>query len=109
MVSRPRSGAGRHPGFSRDDRRPGRSRRGILETGKNQGMKNEDVQKRAFLRRAVSPNLFTSTLHPEFIPALVTANLMTPCLWEWAAASVSGVDVSNPIAGLQAIHHFLNK
>lgn len=72
-------------------------------------MIHDEHRKRAFLRRAVSPNLFTSTLHPEFIPALVTANLMTPCLWDWAALSVKDVDVSNPIAGLQAIHRFLNK
>lgn len=72
-------------------------------------MTTDDDRKRAFLHRAVSPNLFTSTLHPEFIPALVMANLMTPCLWEWAAQSVQGVDVANPLSALQAIHRFLNK
>ena len=64
---------------------------------------------RAFLRRAVSPNLFTCTLHPEFIPALVIANLMTPCLWEWAKHSGAGAEKENPHKAFAAIHHFLNK
>lgn len=57
----------------------------------------------------MSPNLFTCTLHPEFIPALVMANLMTPCLWDWAKQSVAGVDTTKPLVALDAIHHFLNK
>ncbi len=65
--------------------------------------------RRHFYRRAVSPNLFTCTLHPEFIPSLVVANLMTPCLWEWAEQSVAGVGVTKPHAALDAIHKFLNK
>jgi len=68
-----------------------------------------EERQRAYLRRAVSPNLFTCTLHPEFIPALVVANLMTPCLWHWAEQSVAGVDVSNPHKAFAAIHRFLNK
>ncbi len=63
--------------------------------------------RRNYLRRAVAPNLFTSVLHPEFIPALVIANLMTPCLWEWAGKSVS--DPTKPVRALQEIHHFLNQ
>jgi len=62
---------------------------------------------RDFLRRAVAPNLFTSTLHPEFIPALVAANLMTPQVWEWAKKAVP--DPSSPVAALRGIHRFLNK
>lgn len=66
-------------------------------------------KKRAYLRRAVAPNLFTSTLHPEFIPALVTANLMTPCLWEWAERIMAEVKMPGPVEALHAIHQFLNK
>ncbi len=73
------------------------------------GHPEPDPRHRAFLSRAVAPNLYTSTLHPEFIPALVTANLMTPHLWHWAEQSMAGVDVANPTAALQAIHRFLNK
>lgn len=63
--------------------------------------------RRNYLRRAVAPNLFTSVLHPEFIPALVVANLMTPCLWEWAGKSVS--DPTRPLEALREIHRFLNQ
>jgi len=75
----------------------------------NNGLPELDAKRRAFLRRAVAPNLYTCTLHPEFIPALVTANLMTPHLWHWAEQSMAGVDRANPTAALQAIHRFLNK
>jgi hypothetical protein len=68
-----------------------------------------DDKHRAFLRRAVSPNLFTTTLHPEFIPALVAAHLMTPCLWEWAEKCMHGVDTSDPTAAFRAIQRFLNR
>ncbi|MEI6339165.1 MAG: hypothetical protein WCQ57_11360 [Verrucomicrobiota bacterium] len=64
---------------------------------------------RAFLRRAVSPNLFTCTLHPEFIPGLVIANLMTPCLWEWAEHSGAAGEKENPHKAFAAIQRFLNK
>ncbi len=68
-----------------------------------------DPKHRALLRRALSPNLFTTTLHPEFIPALVVANLMTPRLWDWTAQCMRGVDVADPEAAYRAIHRFLNK
>lgn len=70
---------------------------------------NTPEKHRAFLRRAVSPNLFTCTLHPEFIPALVIANLMTPCLWEWAEHSGAAAEKENPPKAFAVIHRFLNK
>lgn len=63
--------------------------------------------RRNYLGRAVAPNLFTTAQHPEFIPALVAANLMTPCLWEWAKKCVS--NPSGRIDALHQIHHFLNQ
>lgn len=66
---------------------------------------------RHFFIRAIRPTLFSATLHPEFIPALVLANLMTPRLWEWADKiradpAWTGTD---PAERLRRLHRFLNK
>ncbi len=69
------------------------------------------VERAAFRVRAIRPTLFNATLHPEFIPGLVLANLMTPRLWAWADTirtdpAWAGADSAGR---LRLLHRFLNK
>lgn len=61
-----------------------------------------------YLERAVAPNLFTTTLHPEFVPALIAANLMTPRLWEWGRHIRDSKPAGTSAEILTAIHHFMD-
>lgn len=69
------------------------------------------LEHHAYLCRAVRPTLFSATLHPEFIPALVLANLMTPRLWHWAETLTTNPAWRDADTGgrLRLLHRFLNK